>query len=88
MGCFYQQVCLLASQQGNYAGLSHRCTLTRELVNNGNGFVKYKSYQTNLNLISQRETIDTIFLDISNDFDTTSHEIFHSKLGKNVLIEP
>lgn len=78
--------CLLASQQGKYSGLFYGGNLPLELVNNNNSFIKYKSYQTNLNLINQGKAVDAIFLDRSNDFGATAHDIFLSKVGKHVLV--
>lgn len=86
LACFCQWVCFLASQQRKYLGLFYGSNLPLELVNNSNGFIKYKFYQMNLNLISQGKAIDAIFLDMSNDFGATSHDIFLSKLGKHVLV--
>lgn len=79
-GCFCQQVCLLASQQGNYSSLFYRSNLPLELVNNGNGFVKFKFFQTNPNLTDEGEEIKAISLDMSNDFVATSEEILLGKL--------
>lgn len=65
--CFGQHVCFLTRQQGKCSGLFYEGNLLLELVKNSIGFLKYKFYQTNLNLINQEEAIDAIFLDMSND---------------------
>lgn len=78
--------CLLASQQGKYSGLFYEGNLPLELVNNSSDFIKYKSYQTNLNLINQGKAIDAVFRYMSNDFGATANDIFLGNLRKHVLV--